>query len=127
MSDMQYSVNRSKAPQYSLVFGIISLLGGPLIGFLGLIIRILKRLRIIYFEGRVGFGGIAGGLGLILGLLFGGIGLIIGFIALRKIKAGASPMSSKNRAMLGLTLSGISVVLSILIFFFILLTLEIYS
>lgn len=126
MSDMQYRVNQSRAPQYSLVFGIIGLLGGPLIGFLGLIIRILKRLRIIYFEGRIGFGGIAGGLGLILGLLFGGIGLAIGFIALRKIKAGTAPVSSKNRAMLGLILSGVSVVLSVFIFFLILLTLEIY-
>src|SRR5438874_13358776 len=48
-SDSQFSAGQSNAPRYSLVLAVLSLLG-PLFGLLGLVIRILKSLRIIEFE-----------------------------------------------------------------------------
>jgi uncharacterized membrane protein len=74
----------------------------------------------IKFEGRIGLGGLAGGLGLLLGVSFGIVGLIIGLIALKKIRAGAAPAPEKRRAMLAIIISGVSIVVSILIFVIIL-------
>jgi hypothetical protein len=120
----QSSGQQSKAPRSAMRLAIVSL-AGPLFGLLGLIIRILKTLRMIEFEGRIGLGGLAGGLGLVLGVSFGIAGLIIGLIALKKIRAGDAPAAEKWRAMLAIIISGISIVLSILIFIIILSMLEI--
>jgi len=124
MVDIEQLGRRSKAASWALIFGVISLLTGPLLGFIGLIIRLLKVMRFIYFEGTFGIGGLAGTLGLLFGLLFGLIGLIFGISALGKVRKGTAPPGDKRRTAIGIGLSVISATLAILIFIIVLFTLE---
>jgi|GEM_PF-5923976 len=123
ISDQQ-SEQRTRAPRNAGLLAAISLLG-PLFGLVGLIIRILKSMRMIEFEGRIGIGGLSGGAGLVLGVSFGIAGLIVGISALRKIRAGAALPARKRSATLAIIISAISIVVSILLFVIILSMLEI--
>ena len=122
-SDFQEAREQSKAARSAMVLAVISLLG-PLFGMVGLIIRILKSMRMIKFEGRIGIGGLSGGTGLLLGVLFGIAGLIVGLLALKKIRAGAAPATKKRGAMMAIIISTISIAVSILLFAIILSMLE---
>jgi hypothetical protein len=116
------SLNKpSKAALFSVIFGIVSLLG-PLLSVIGLIIRILKWRRIIYFEGTVGFGGISGGFGLIIGIVFGLIALLLGIKANGKAKQGVVLVGGRKSAVVGIILGIISAVTPLLLFIPIALT-----
>lgn len=124
MADLQQSEQKSKAALFALIFGVISLLTGPVLGFIGLIIRLLKVTRFIYFEGTFGIGGLAGSLGLVFGVLFGVIGLVFGIIALGKVRQGIAPLTDRRRTIMAISLSVISIGLAVIIFVIVLLTLE---
>jgi hypothetical protein len=111
----------SKAAVFSITFGIVSLLG-PLLSIFGLIMRVLKWRRIIYFEGRVGFGGIAGGLALIIGIAFGLVALILGIKAMGKARQGVALVGGRKSAVAGIILGIVSAALPILLFIPIALT-----
>src|ERR1041385_1587267 len=111
----------SKAAILSMVCGVIGLLG-PLFSVLGLIIRVLKWRRIIYFEGTVGVGGMAGGLGLIMGLVFGSVALIVGVSAIRKARRGVTLVGGQKSAAAGIILGICSAALPVLFFIPIALT-----
>jgi hypothetical protein len=111
----------SKAGLFSIIFGVIGLLG-PLLSVFGLILRVLKWRRIIYFEGTVGFGGIAGGLALIIGIAFGLVALILGIKATRKARQGVALVGGRKSAVAGIILGVVSAALPILLFIPIALT-----